>query len=315
MKGNKLSGQTEKRLRQKLAGERKILRGRVANTANNGGPADGGKGTGQPDKKIDPGYLNNIEIVLKDRRQSDELTERELRRRIRVFLNAIADEQYAAAERARWRELIQLDRRFLKQRLVTSRGERQRNLRNRGNPIDINLAVDLGGDEAVALDAAEADDEEIEDILVAAPRRKFDRRYSVEEIENSAELRDALPRVEIDTIRFGFNESFVREEEVENLDRVGEIIERILAEHPREVFLIEGHTDAVGQDRYNLDLSRERATAVKQALAEYYVIPAENLRTAGYGERFLKIPTAEAEEENRRVAISRATALIGELEN
>ena len=40
----------------------------------------------------------------------------------------------------------------------------------------------------------------------------------------------------------------------------------------------------------------------------------ENLQTVGYGERYLKIPTAEAEQENRRVSVSRATAVLGELE-
>jgi outer membrane protein OmpA-like peptidoglycan-associated protein len=44
------------------------------------------------------------------------------------------------------------------------------------------------------------------------------------------------------------------------------------------------------------------------------VIPAKNLKTVGYGERYLKIPTAEAEQENRRVSVSRATALIGQAE-
>jgi hypothetical protein len=34
-------------------------------------------------------------------------------------------------------------------------------------------------------------------------------------------------RVEIDTVRFGFNEAFVRAEEVDKLDRLGEIMERI----------------------------------------------------------------------------------------
>jgi outer membrane protein OmpA-like peptidoglycan-associated protein len=127
-------------------------------------------------------------------------------------------------------------------------------------------------------------------------------------------LRDAIARIEIDTIHFGFDEAFVREEEIENLDRIAGIMERILAAHPREVFVIEGHTDAVGSHAYNFRLSRQRARAVKQALATYYVIPEQNLRTVGYGERFLKIPTAEAEVENRRVAIARATALIGEVE-
>jgi outer membrane protein OmpA-like peptidoglycan-associated protein len=34
--------------------------------------------------------------------------------------------------------------------------------------------------------------------------------------------------------------------------------------------------------------------------------------TAGYGERNLKIPTSEAEEENRRVSLQRVTPLVGE---
>ncbi|MBI3674912.1 MAG: OmpA family protein, partial [Rhizobiales bacterium] len=80
-----------------------------------------------------------------------------------------------------------------------------------------------------------------------------------------------------------------------------------------EVFIIEGHTDAVGSDESNLRLSRLRAEAVKQALTTYYVIPPDNLATVGYGERYLKIPTREPEAENRRVSVVRATPLVGEL--
>jgi outer membrane protein OmpA-like peptidoglycan-associated protein len=145
------------------------------------------------------------------------------------------------------------------------------------------------------------------------PRRAIDRRYTLQEVEASPDLRDALPRVEIDTIHFGFGESFVREEEVANLDRIAEIMERILAAHPREVFIIEGHTDAVGSDEANLQLSRLRAEAIKQALVGYYVIPPDNLVTVGYGERYLKIPTPDPEVENRRVSIARGTPLVGEL--
>jgi hypothetical protein len=32
----------------------------------------------------------------------------------------------------------------------------------------------------------------------------------------------------------------------------------------------------------------------------------------GYGERYLKIPTAEAEAENRRASVSRATAVLSQ---
>ena len=153
---------------------------------------------------------------------------------------------------------------------------------------------------------------QMQDVLIAPPRKKISRRYTVQEVEASPELRAALPRIEIDTVHFGFNEAFVRAEEVSNLDRLGAILERILTAHPQELFLIEGHTDAVGSDAANLVLSRQRAEAIKQALITYYVIPARNLRTVGYGERYLKIPTAEAEQENRRVSVSRATALLGQ---
>ena len=74
--------------------------------------------------------------------------------------------------------------------------------------------------------------------------------------------------------------------------------------------MIEGHTDAVGGDAYNLALSKKRALAVKAALLEFYVIDDRNLATVGLGERYLKIATPDPEEENRRVTIRRVTDLV-----
>ncbi len=45
-------------------------------------------------------------------------------------------------------------------------------------------------------------------------------------------------------------------------------------------------------------------------LTEVYGIPPENLVTQGYGERFLKVRTSEAEQQNRRVTIRRVTPLV-----
>jgi hypothetical protein len=45
-------------------------------------------------------------------------------------------------------------------------------------------------------------------------------------------------------------------------------------------------------------------------MVEYYLIPPENLVTAGLGERYLKIWTPYAEEENRRVSVRRITPLV-----
>jgi outer membrane protein OmpA-like peptidoglycan-associated protein len=102
----------------------------------------------------------------------------------------------------------------------------------------------------------------------------------------------------------------MRDEQVGNLDGIASIIEKIVRKYPNEVFLIEGHTDAPGSAAYNTKLSKLRAESIKKALTSYFVIPAKNLRTVGLGERFLKIPTADAEPENRRVSIARITPLL-----
>lgn len=92
--------------------------------------------------------------------------------------------------------------------------------------------------------------------------------------------------------------------------KVAEAMNKILDKDPGETFFIEGHTDAVGSDQSNLVLSDERAESVAVLLTEVYGIPAENLVTQGYGERFLKIRTDGPEQENRRVTIRRVTPLV-----
>jgi outer membrane protein OmpA-like peptidoglycan-associated protein len=319
MAGNELSRKTEQALRKKLRVEREVLRNRVAmaEPPKPAKPESGNQPAPKPSKFSKRDYTFNIDIVLNDRRPSEELQDYELRRRLEVYRQYDRDERYDEDQRAYWREVRRRDEALLQQRLLRERRQRQAELASRyeDDQYEIELGEGYDPDQRDDVYAAEVDDEELEEVLIAAPRRKIDRRYTVEEVEASPDLREALPRIEIDTVRFGFNEAFVRPEEVGNLDRIGEIMERVLSKHPRERFLIEGHTDAVGSDAANLKLSSERAAAIKKALTTYYVISPENLETVGYGERYLKIPTAEAEQENRRVSVSRATSVFGELED
>ena len=189
---------------------------------------------------------------------------------------------------------------------------RERLRRNRANnQIIIQIPPVRIGPDRDDIAAAEADDELLEQQLVAPPRRRIERRYSRQDFRTGRTLsRDTMPAIEVDTIRFGFNEAFVREEEIPQLERIGEIIERIVAGNPDEVFLIEGHTDAVGSATYNQGLSSKRANAVRDAMLQFFNVESNNIETVGYGERFLKINTPEAEPENRRVTIRRITPLL-----
>ena len=80
--------------------------------------------------------------------------------------------------------------------------------------------------------------------------------------------------------------------------------------NPNEVFLIEGHTDAVGTEEDNISLSDRRAEAVAVALTEQFQVPPENLTTQGYGEQQLKVPVQGPNEQNRRVTVRRITPLL-----
>ena len=50
--------------------------------------------------------------------------------------------------------------------------------------------------------------------------------------------------------------------------------------------------------------------AVAGILTESFQIPPENMTTQGYGSHFLKIPTPDANRQNRRVTVRRITPLL-----
>jgi outer membrane protein OmpA-like peptidoglycan-associated protein len=70
-------------------------------------------------------------------------------------------------------------------------------------------------------------------------------------------------------------------------------------------FLIEGHTDTVGDRAANQALSERRAAAVVSFLAGRYHIPPARLVAKGLGEDGLLVPTADQvpEPRNRRVHV------------
>ena len=166
--------------------------------------------------------------------------------------------------------------------------------------------------EKYIVDYDRASDDDIYETLTAPPVERLARRYSLEEVRYSHELREHMRRLDLDTVTFEFSSWEVTSAQFTKLERVARIMDRILQKRPDEVFLVEGHTDAVGSNVDNLTLSDRRAQAVAEILTGVFKVPAENLVTQGYGKQYLKISTQEPERANRRVAIRRITPLMSE---
>lgn len=160
------------------------------------------------------------------------------------------------------------------------------------------------------IDVTDDRDRDFYDFLAMPPVERVERVYTIDEVRHSARLRDKVRRIDLDTIHFATGSAEVSLSQAKTLRKVADAMQKVLAKDPGETFFIEGHTDAVGSDRSNLVLSDKRAESVASLLTEVYDIPAENLVTQGYGERFLKIKTDGPEQENRRVTIRRVTPLV-----
>jgi outer membrane protein OmpA-like peptidoglycan-associated protein len=146
--------------------------------------------------------------------------------------------------------------------------------------------------------------------LMAPPVERIERRYSLDEILYNEPLRARMPRIDIDTVNFETASWEITADQADRLAFVAQGILNAIKKNPGEMFLVEGYTDAVGNDVDNLSLSDRRAESVAVMLTNSFSIPAENLTTQGYGKQFLKVPTDGPERANRRVAVRRITPLL-----
>lgn len=104
-------------------------------------------------------------------------------------------------------------------------------------------------------------------------------------------------------IYFDFNKDTIKPES----EKVLKEIVQAMTDNPTWKLTVEGHTDNIGGDTYNLDLSKRRAAAVKQALVTRYHIAPGRLSTIGYGSSSPvdTNDTLEGRARNRRVELTR----------
>ncbi len=164
--------------------------------------------------------------------------------------------------------------------------------------------------ERYIVDAEGADEGLLYETFAAPPIAPIPRRYTLDEVRYSPDLRARMRSVDVDSINFDTGSWQVTQDQAQRLAVIAASIKQVLRNSPNEVFLIEGYTDAVGSDVDNLSLSDRRAQSVAEILTRDFQIPPENLTTQGYGEQYLKVNTQAASRENRRVTLRRITPLL-----
>jgi outer membrane protein OmpA-like peptidoglycan-associated protein len=160
------------------------------------------------------------------------------------------------------------------------------------------------------VDAADAPPDIIYDTLEAPPVDRVERRYSLDEIRYSPSVRQLMPSIDLNTINFDTGSWEIPPDQAAKLQVIADGLNRAIQRNPREVFLIEGHTDAVGNDTDNLSLSDRRAESAATLLTQQFGVPAENLTSQGYGAQYLKEQTQGPSRINRRVTVRRITPLL-----
>lgn len=101
-------------------------------------------------------------------------------------------------------------------------------------------------------------------------------------------------------VTFDTGSSAVRSGLLSEIDRVA----TVLKQYPDTLIRVEGHTDSRGTDAYNMELSNQRAGAVKNLLIQRGVA-AQRIEVVGFG-KTMPVATNETEagrQKNRRVEI------------
>ena len=104
-------------------------------------------------------------------------------------------------------------------------------------------------------------------------------------------------------IYFDFNEATIKKESQPVLKEIADAMKN----NPDWVLTVNGYTDNIGGDRYNLELSQRRSAAVKKELVEHYGIAESRMTTGGSGAAnpVDTNETLEGRARNRRVELIR----------
>jgi OOP family OmpA-OmpF porin len=109
-------------------------------------------------------------------------------------------------------------------------------------------------------------------------------------------------------IEFDFDKAVVRPQYHNDIEKIA----NFLSAYSKTNADLEGHTDSIGSDEYNMQLSKRRAESVKKYLVDMFNVDAARVSTVGYGESkpVASNDTEEGRQRNRRVVSNIVTISV-----
>ena len=131
-------------------------------------------------------------------------------------------------------------------------------------------------------------------------RNRRTRSLSLGEREQIAELAATRPNIDLE-IQFDYNSAEITKRSINAVQELGKALSD--PNLKGSTFVVAGHTDGIGGDGFNQDLSERRADTIKRYLIEKYGIAGTDLVAVGYGKTRLKDTANPADPINRRVQV------------
>ena len=136
--------------------------------------------------------------------------------------------------------------------------------------------------------------------FVASLRNRRTRSLSTVEREEIANFATDRPKIDLE-ITFDYNSADISTTSLASVQALGNALST--PNLKGSTFVVAGHTDALGGESYNQDLSERRADTIKRYLVERFGIAGADLVTVGYGKSKPKDPNAPLDPANRRVQV------------
>ena len=139
-----------------------------------------------------------------------------------------------------------------------------------------------------------------ENTFLASVRDRKTRSLSLGEREEIASIASTKPNIDLE-INFDYNSAEISKASLQAAQELGKALSNPSLRG--STFVVAGHTDGIGGDAFNQDLSERRADTIKNYLMQKFGINGSDLVTVGYGKTKLKDAQNPADRINRRVQV------------